>query len=298
MTWPGGSHPTLASLRKEAVPTLAVLVPAVCIALVLGFGLLAARPRAARPRTTARIRLGEMRGAMGRAIRPFSAFVVLVAAVLTLATGVLWAIGLGVRRLGSLDALLYDWLRAGHGAPVGPLAWVGDTYACLIVGAVVAIVYALLARRRRWAGAVAIVAALVLQHYLQVVLAAVVDRAPPQGSAGGYPSAGPARAVVVYGTCAFALLRLLPASRRRAAVVGTLIALLAFAVGWSQFAARLEWGTDVLAGWLAGVLLLLGVLYAGSGIVTGRRVPRPGGRRRSSGSRRSEPAETGAAPVA
>ncbi|MGH3096529.1 MAG: hypothetical protein ACRDMV_11100 [Streptosporangiales bacterium] len=279
------------------MPTVAVLVPAICIALVLAIGALAGRPRsAARPRATSRIRLGEMRAAMGRAIRPFGAFVILVAAVLTLVTGVLWAIGLGVRQLGSVDALLFDWLQAGRGGPFSALAPIGDTYACLIAGAVVAIVYALLAQRRRWAGAVAIAAALVLQHYLHVVLAAVVDRAPPQGSTGTYPAAGAARAVVVYGTCAFALLRLLPLSRRRAAVLGTLVALVAFIAGWSQFATRLQWGTDVLAGWLAGVLLLLGLLYASSGIVTGRRVPGRSGRRRSGG-RRAEHAETGSAPV-
>lgn len=280
------------------MPTVAVIVPAICIALVLAIGALSARPRsAARPRTTSRMRLGEMRAAMGRAIRPFGAFVILAAAVLTLVTGVLWAIGVGVRRLRPFDELLYDWVHAGHGGPLSGFSHIGDTYVCLIAGAVVAIVYALLARRRRWAGAVAIATAIVLEHYLHVVLVAVIDRAPPPGSTETFPSAGAARAVAVYGTCMFALLRLLPLSRPRAAVGGTIVALVAFVAGWSQFAFRLQWGTDVLAGWLSGVLLVLGVLYAASGIVTGRRVPARGGRRRS-GARRTEPAAADGAPVA
>lgn len=260
------------------MPTATTLITIGGIVVILLLGYAVGRHGPPPSRRRGRVRLAEMRAAMDRAITPFGAFIVLASAVMTLATGIMWIVGVIVRQLQAFDSAAYHWIEPRQPVSLTSLqevvTQIGNKQECWIVGAVVAVVYLLAARRRRWAGALLIATVIVLQHYQQVVLTDMIHRGHPPGSGGTFPSGGATRVLAIYGVCMFALLRLLPASRRLAAAGWALIAVLAFLQGWSGLYLSLHWTTDVLSGWLSGLLLLGGLAYAGASIVTGRRTGR------------------------
>ena len=78
--------------------------------------------------------------------------------------------------------------------------------------------------RQRWLTAVALTAMLFAAHYMVVLTTSVIDRTPPPGSGGTYPSGGCARVIAIYGLVAFVLLRETNAGRRTSIAVWTVVA--------------------------------------------------------------------------
>lgn len=213
-----------------------------------------------------RERLLDMREGMARAVTPLGAFAVLASAVMTLTTGCMYAVGLGVRHLLPLDRAVFHWVGA-HGsaeavAVMRLVTQLGDKQECWVVSAVTAVLFALVAGRRRWAGPVVVGATVVLQHYQQVALADLVHRGHPPGSGGTFFSGGSARVIAVYGVCLLVLLSAARLSRSWWRAGGIVIAVLAFVEGATRLLLGAHWLTDVLSGWLSGMLLLAGIAFA------------------------------------
>lgn len=203
---------------------------------------------------------------MARTVTPLGAFVVLASAVMTLTTGFLYALGQLVRRLQPLDWATYHAIAAhrsdGLVSVMAVVTQLGNKYECWIVSAVAAVSYALLARRRRWAGLVVVGAGVVLQHYQQVALSVMVHRGHPPGSGGTFPSGGSARVIAVYGLCVLVLLCAARLGRGWWLTGGIVVAVLAVVEGVTRLLLNAHWLTDVLSGWLSGVILLAGLAYA------------------------------------
>lgn len=237
--------------------------------------LVAARARVGTRLATLGERCGAMRSGLDVAVTPLGTFVVLSSAVMTLVTGVMYLVGLVVREMEPLDWAAYHWVKglqtAGFVEIMAVLTDVAHKKVCWVVSVVVAVAYAVVARRRRWAGAVVMAAVVVFQHFQQVGLAELVDRGHPPGSGGTYPSGGCARAVVIYGMSALLLLRVSGAGRRIVVLVSAFVAAVAFFEGWSRLSLNYHWLTDVLAGWLSGVLLLIGFAVAVWSLIITRR---------------------------
>lgn len=213
-----------------------------------------------------RERLLDMRDGITRAVTPLGAFVVLASAVMTITTGIMYAVGVLVRHARPLDRPVFDFIHAHQDAGVVAVVQVatqlGNKQECWLVSAVTAILFALVANRRRWAGVVILGSLVVLQHYQQVALAELVHRGHPPGSGGTFPSGGSVRVVAIYGTCLLVLLSAARLGRRWWRAAWLLVALLALVEGATRLLLGAHWLTDVLSGWLSGVLLLVGFAFA------------------------------------
>lgn len=227
-----------------------------------------------------RERLLDMRDGVARAVTPLGGFVVLAAAVMTLASGCMYAVGLLVRHLQPLDRPVFDWIAAHQDAGVVAVVQVvtqlGNRQECWLVSAVTAVLFALVAHRRRWAGLVVLGVTVVLQHYQQVALAELVHRGHPPGSGGTFYSGGSARVIAIYGMCVLVLVSASGLGRRWWRAGAIVIAVLALVEGATRMLLDAHWLTDVLSGWLAGVLLLAGIAYAARPLVAPERQDAPG----------------------
>lgn len=252
--------------------TVSITVVGMAVTCVAGY-LVAAR--GGLPASRLGARLTDMRDGLDRSVTALGGFVVLAAAVMTLVSGLMYGVGLLVRRLQPLDWAVYHWVAAQQTpdfvALMELLTQVGNKQPCWVVAALTAVVYAVVAPRRRWAGLLVVGAVVVLQHYQQVALAELVHRGHPPGSGGTFPSGGAARTVAVYGSCALVLLRATGAGRRTVAVTCAVVAAVAFFEGWSRLVLNAHWVTDVLAGWLSGALLLAGLGFASWSLLVTRR---------------------------
>jgi membrane-associated phospholipid phosphatase len=213
-----------------------------------------------------RDRLLDMRDGIARAVTPLGAFVVLASAVMTLTTAVMYAVGVLVRHAMPLDRPVFDVIHAHQNAGVVAVIQVvtqlGNKQECWLVSAVTAVLFALVANRRRWAGLVILGSLVVLQHYQQVGLAELVHRGHPPGSGGTFPSGGSVRVIAIYGTCLLVLLAAARPGRRLWRAAWCVIGFLALVEGATRLLLDAHWLTDVLSGWLCGVLLLAGFAFA------------------------------------
>lgn len=243
-----------------------VLVPPVTYVLALR-----ARISAGGRLAGVRDRLVDMRAGLDRTITPVGAFVVLASTVLTVVTGIMYALGRVVPHLQPLDWIVFRWIAAhqtdGFTAVMSVVTQMGNKYQCWVVSAVLVVVYALVAPRRRWVALLVLGAMIVLQHYQQVGIADVIQRGHPPDSGGTFPSGASARVAAIYGTGLFLILRTLGVSRRVWAGVWALIAVLMFVEGWSRVYLNAHWVGDVPPGWLNGVLMLLGFVFAAWNLV-------------------------------
>ncbi|HEX6443847.1 MAG TPA: phosphatase PAP2 family protein [Streptosporangiales bacterium] len=213
-----------------------------------------------------RDRLLDMRDGIARSVTPLGAFVVLASAVMTLSTAVMYAVGTLVRHALPLDRPVFDFVHAhqnpGAVAVMQVVTQLGNKQECWLVSAVTAILFALVANRRRWAGLVILGSMVVLQHYQQVGLAELVHRGHPPGSGGTFPSGGSVRVIAVYGACLLVLLSAARLARPWWRAAWCVIGVLALAEGATRLLLDAHWLTDVLSGWLCGVLLLVGFAFA------------------------------------
>lgn len=199
--------------------------------------------------------IGDL-GRVGAAIAVYSA-------ALGLTTGVLWVLGgLTPSIEHALDGPIFHSARAGQ---VGWLTQVNDVLTLMgnrpeikIAAVVAGVVLAVWYRRRWWIPVLAIAASFVLEHYLQHLLAVVVDRGHPPTSLGTWPSGGCARLVSMYGLIIWLYLRNRSrGGRRSAALLWGALVVAAWLEGFSRVYLLKHWSTDVLGGWLFGALLLM-----------------------------------------
>jgi membrane-associated phospholipid phosphatase len=134
---------------------------------------------------------------------------------------------------------------------------VGDTWTTRAAVVTAAVCMAVTWRRQRWLPAVAVAALAVVQRLLTHVIHLTDPRVGPPGFPHGvFPSGGSERSVVFYGLIAYLLWHEFSGRRRAAIWAAAVVAALAFNEGYSRLYLGMHWTTDVLSGWIYGLLLL------------------------------------------
>lgn len=188
--------------------------------------------------------------------------------------------------LGKLAAALQhavDW-PVFHSARAGRVDWLvrindvltlmGNRLEIKIVALAAGVLLALWYRRRWWVPVVALFVVFSVEHYLQQFLGLTVHRGHPPTSLGTWPSGGCARLISVYGLIVWLYLRnRLYGGRRSAALLWGLLAVAAWLEGYSRQILLKHWTTDIVGGWMFGVLLLAASAAALAALDPIRRLP-------------------------
>lgn len=107
-----------------------------------------------------------------------------------------------------------------------------------------------------------------LQTWVGQLLPVAKPIATSIGPAGGCPSGGTARVLLVFGLIAFFLHREMPATRWRSALA-SVVGVLTFLEAWTRIYLGRHWTVDIVAGVVFGAVLLVGLLF------TADRIPQP-----------------------
>jgi membrane-associated phospholipid phosphatase len=184
---------------------------------------------------------------------------------------VMWPLGRIVRRYQpNIDVPIFNWTFK-HFRQTGSfhhlnavLTHMGNRPEIKPISIVAAIVLgALWAKRGFWIPTLVLAATFGFEKFGASALGKVVDRGHPPTSHGTFPSGGCARLIMTYGIIFYLVLLTWPAIGRRWRVLGwTVIGILAFVEGFTRVFLFKHWFTDVLAGWLYGVLMLLAMISA------------------------------------
>jgi membrane-associated phospholipid phosphatase len=214
-------------------------------------------------------RLAAVHLELRRQLGSIGAFLAVLLAGLAAIVAVCWPLGRLAKRSLPLDISVFHYFATHHSAPMtsamNVLTQMGNRWLVQDVIVVVAVVLGVLWRRRRWVPAVVLVTSYAAETSLQDILGKVVDRGHPPTDLGTFPSGGCARLIAVYGIVW--LLVLLRAGghhppRRGTMVAGwTVLGVAAAVEGFSRIYLLKHWSSDVVGGWVFGVLLL-GVLAA------------------------------------
>ncbi|WUH97542.1 phosphatase PAP2 family protein [Spirillospora sp. NBC_00431] len=204
-------------------------------------------------------------GPLGR-LSPFWRFTVVAAGALAVAYGIGAALGpVAVASQpfddwvyeGTVDRQIGSWKKLNEVITDVSTSWlVRGT----CVGAV--LMLALVWRRHRWLPAAAMGVMLFASHYLVLGLTYLMDRPAPPNSGGTYPSGGNVRVVAVYGIVAIFFFLSARTGRRGRVIGWTVLALLAWIEAYSRTYLAVHWVTDVIAGLVFGVLLLVALNLA------------------------------------
>jgi membrane-associated phospholipid phosphatase len=218
----------------------------------------------------------------------------LLASALVLVAGlglvvlVVWGLGVLAQSgpVTAVDRPLYDWFvshRAGWATTLMNRFTGAGSYTATATVSVVAGVG--LALWRRQPLPLLLLATVPVEKYLQQWTSSLVHAPKPPaalsiGPAGAFPSGGSARVVLVGGMVAWMLARYWGGGRV-AATAWTVVALAAFAEGWSRLYLGRHWVADILGGWLFGAMLLAVLLAAATMLPLAAR--RPASRRWTGG---------------
>jgi hypothetical protein len=181
-------------------------------------------------------------------------------AALTFAVG--WPLGRLAHALESaVDVPVFDWFRARQESGAFDslqdlLTQMGNRPEIKAVAIVAAVVLAVAWRRRWWVPVLVLLAAFLVEKYVQAGLARVVDRGHPPTTNGTWPSGGCARLISMYGTILWLSFRTWRVSPRIRGTLWTLLAVAAWMEGFARTYRLEHWFTDVVGGWVVGVLLL------------------------------------------
>jgi membrane-associated phospholipid phosphatase len=171
-------------------------------------------------------------------------------------------LGILVRHAGpAVDKPFYHWSMSHRShlwkRVMTSATKIGDTWTTRAAAATAAVCLAVTWRRMRWLPALAFVAVSVVQRLVTHAIHAVDHRVGPPGHLHGtFPSGGSDRAILFYGLIAYLLWREFSGSRRAAIWSAAVVAALGFNEGYSRLYLGMHWMTDVLSGWLYGILLL------------------------------------------
>ncbi|MFI0371449.1 phosphatase PAP2 family protein [Actinomadura sp. 1N219] len=130
-----------------------------------------------------------------------------------------------------------------------------------------ALMLALVWRRHRWLPVAAMGVMLFASHYLVLGLTYLMDRPAPPNSGGTYPSGGNVRVVAVYGIVAVFFFLSARAGPRGRAIGWTILALLAWIEAYSRTYLAVHWVSDVIAGLVFGVFLLIALNLATRAVI-------------------------------
>lgn len=270
---------------------LAIVPTAVVLAVGGGVGLWYARSRVDRPGSGPADRLATPFGRPGGAL-------LTVAAGTGVVLAICWPLGWVARHSGALDrrVLRYVAPRAHEHQLVQvmrELTKMGNNREMQVFTAVTAVALSLLwlRRQRGWlalAPGVLMLVAYELEHQLQHVLKLLAHRGHPPTSLGTYPSGGCARLICIVGLALYLLLRYLGATRSKGAVAAwTVLAAASYVEGFSRVYLSKHWFTDVVGGWVFGVLLLAVLIVCAQVLLPGASASTD---RRAVPGRRAEPA--------
>ncbi|HEX6468675.1 MAG TPA: phosphatase PAP2 family protein [Streptosporangiaceae bacterium] len=233
-------------------------------------------------RTVGSDRLALARVQLRETLGPVGAWLMLCGAGLALSVAVLWPLGRAALRLeAAWDRPVFDWFRdhqagAGWHRLMETLTQMGNRFVIYWITVAVAVGLALLAPRgRRWAPPALAVLAVLIEQVVRVGLLKVVDRGHPPTSLGTWPSGGVGRIIAIYGFLLFLFFwcarRRFPrlATRPLALAAGWLLAVMSVVEGYTRVYLLKHWLTDVLGGYVFGVLLLAVFVYAAGALLDG-----------------------------
>jgi membrane-associated phospholipid phosphatase len=260
---------------------LVVLLWPVGIAAILVVAALLARRARGRPAPAAASENGHhdllvgVRGAWPSVIGML--LILLAGAVAVYALTCL--LGLLVVHVGpGIDKPIYNWMlhHRVHSWKVimNRVTKVGNTWTTWGAAVTGAVCLTAFYRTHKWLPAVAVGAAIFIDHYLTLAVRHTFHRVGPPDSLGGtFPSGGCDRIIVFYGLIAYLIWREVSGTKRAAIWSAGVVAALAFSEGYSRGYLTLHWFTDILSGFIYGSLIL--AVF----IVTIRVVVGPGRRR-------------------
>jgi membrane-associated phospholipid phosphatase len=292
---------------------LAFLIwPAGMAVIVVTAALLASRARAvpARPGFGARLPsladrypavMDVDRGSRIRsAVRQASWFLLVVAVGVGLVFAVMALLGQLVIHGGpTIDKPIYPWvithqIHVWKGLMTS-LTKIGNTWSTRMAVVSAAVCLAVTWRRQRWLPAFAFLVLSLVQRYITHAIHLTDHRIGPPGFPHGtFPSGGSERCVVFYGLIAYFLWREFSGRRETAIWAGAAVAAVAFNEGYSRLYLGMHWTTDVLSGWLYGILLLAVFILATRLVLGPPRVPVEAAAREAA----AHPAETATAGAA
>lgn len=259
----------------------AIVVGVVALVVVAGLGLVLvlAAPRLRVPRALSRLS-GRVESVVAVASAELGRITVAVITVLAGSGGIiaiLWSLGWPVKVFETrFDHPIFEWFQQrqddGWGKIWRVITNIGSldlTQAITVIGAVVLAV--LYAKRRWWVPLSILPIAYVLEKTMQDLLLLVVDRGHPPTTLGSFPSGGCARVVLIYGLIAFFLLRRFDAGPRLTALGVALVAFAETLQAYARIVNLEHWFTDVVAGFVFGVLLLSTCIAAA--LVLDRKAP-------------------------
>ena len=203
-----------------------------------------------------------------RTLRDAARFLIVIAIGIIVVYAVMALLGLPVTHEGHvIDEPISHWVSRHRvhqwSALMAKATKVGSTWATRGAVLTAAVCLAVTWRRMRWLPPVAFAAIMLIQHALTHAIHLTDPRVGPPGFPHGtFPSGGSERCVAFYGLIAYLLWREYSGSRRAAIWSGAAVAAIAFNEGYTRVYLGLHWTTDVLSGWIYGLLLLMAFIIA------------------------------------
>ncbi|MEO8246439.1 MAG: hypothetical protein ABI622_04885, partial [Chloroflexota bacterium] len=193
------------------------------------------------------------------------AYLVVVFAGAAAAPAILWPLGvLAFRVQPIIDEPGYRWLTQWN-EPES--VWhalnefvtkIGDPVQCVVMVVAASLLLAAAWRTRWWIPPLALTTALALEWHAQQVIGKVVARGVPPYGNGTWPSGGTARVLLIYGLIALLVMIRWPQIGRRWRIgLWSAVGLLTASEAYSRLYLLKHWPTDLPAGLLFGVILLL-----------------------------------------
>jgi membrane-associated phospholipid phosphatase len=223
--------------------------------------------------------LGPARNPAVRALRDAARFLIVIAAGVVAVYLFMALLGLPVTHDGHvIDQPVNHWV-SHHRVhqwthEMSKATKIGDTWTTRGAAVTAAVCLAVTWRRMRWLPPLALAALVLVQHPLTRLIHLTDPRMGPPGFPyGTFPSGGSERSVAFYGLIAYLLWREFSGARRAAIWSAAAVAAIAFDEGYSRVYLGMHWATDVLSGWIYGLLLLVAFITAVRLVADPARLP-------------------------
>lgn len=221
-----------------------------------------------RPSPGSGARPSPGRNPAARALRDAVRFLIILVIGMVAVYAVIALLGLLVTHEGHIiDQPVNHWVddhRAHQWAQwMAKATKIGNTWTTRGAVVTAAVCLAVTWQRMRWLPPVALAVISLIQHPLTHLIHLTDPRVGPPGFLRGtFPSGGSERCVAFYGLIAYLLWREFSRSRRAAIWSAAVVAALAFNEGYSRLYLGMHWATDVLSGWVYGLLILVAFIVA------------------------------------